>query len=249
MSKLATPALMMGSVTPLRQDKARKDAPGYRMVNKGADRGEIYLYGIIGISKDNFFGIDGISAKDFADDLKALGAVKTIDLFVNSDGGIVDDARAIYNQLVRHGATIATHIDGIAASAASFVAMAGKTIDIAEGGFIMIHNARGGVYGEADDLRAMADVFDSYNTAIRNTYSARTKIDDKTLKAWMDEETWFTAEEAKKNGFVDSIVENVRAVACRQSRLSASYKRLPAALRPNRAAALAALDKMKAPLR
>lgn len=235
----------MSNVVRIRE---RRDAPGYRMENRGNDRGEIYLYGIIGVSKDNFFGIDGISAKDFADDLKKLGAVKSIDLRINSDGGIVDDARAIYNLLVSHGATVNTHIDGIAASAASFVAMAGRTIDIAEGGFVMIHNARGGVFGTADDLRNMAKVFDDYNQSIRNTYQHRTGIADKQLKAWMDDETWFTAEDAKKNGFVDSIIENVRAVAC-ASRLSLNYRNLPAALRPNRAAALAALESMKAPLR
>src|SRR4051812_48224201 len=125
---ICSPAVM-SNVTPMRAPRARKDAPGYRMVNKGNSAGEIYLYGIIGVSKDNFFGIDGISAKDFADDLKSLGDVKTIDLRINSDGGVVDDARAIYNLLVSHSATINVHIDGIAASAASFVAMTGKTID------------------------------------------------------------------------------------------------------------------------
>lgn len=235
----------MSNVVPLRE---RKDAPGYRMENRGNDRGEIYLYGIIGVSKDNFMGIDGISAKDFADDLKKLGAVKSIDLRINSDGGIVDDARAIYNLLASHGAAINVHIDGIAASAASFVAMVGRSISIAEGGFVMIHNARGGVFGTADELEGKAKVFRSYNESILNTYASRTGIDRAQLKAWMDDETWFAAEDAKKHGFVDTIVQNVRAVAC-ASRLSLIYNNVPAALRPNRAAAEAALAKMKAPLR
>lgn len=234
---------VMSTVVPMSTKATRRDAPNYKMVNRGNDHGEIYLYGIIGISKDNFFGIDGISAKDFAADLKKLGAVKTITLRINSDGGVVDDARAIYNLLVTHGATINVVVDGIAASAASFVMMVGKTIDIAEGAWIMIHNARGGVYGTADDLRKAAEVFDGYNSSIRNTYQARTKIDDKQLKAWMDDETWFTAEEAKKYGFVDTITENVKAVAC-ASRMAASYRNLPAPLRQNRARASIALAAM-----
>lgn len=235
--------MMSGSVTRL----PAKMPGSYRMVNRSNDAGEIWLYGIIGLAKDNWFGVDGVTAKQFADDLRKLGAVKTINLRVNSDGGVVDDARAMYNLLVEHPATITTHVDGIAASAASFVMMAGKTIKIAEGGFVMIHNARGGAYGTADDLERMVPVFRSYDEQIRKTYAARTGQKDAQLQAWMKEETWFTSDEAKKYGFADEIVENMRVAAClhRPER----FTNLPAALRPNRAAAIAALDKMKAPLR
>jgi ATP-dependent Clp protease protease subunit len=238
------------SVTPLRpkqakQPPARKDAPGYRMAKSGGDRGEIFLYGLIGISSDNFFGIDGITAKDFAEDLRALGQVKSIDLRINSDGGVIDDARAIYNLLVSHPATIATHIDGIAASAASFVAMAGRTVEMAEGGFLMIHNARGGMYGTADDFAKAVDVFRSYDEQIRKTYAARTGRSDAELKGWMDEETWFTAEEAKANGFVDTIVENMKAAAVAPSRLAATYRHRPNELLPRRAAAVAKIAALR----
>src|SRR5262245_65110073 len=99
--------------------------------------------------------------------MKQWWPVKTLDLHINSDGCVIDDARAIYNLLVAHPATVITHIDGIAASAASFVAMAGKTIHMAEGGFFMIHNARGGVTGTADDLRTMAQVFEEDRKSTR----------------------------------------------------------------------------------
>ncbi len=236
--------IVMSNVQPIR---APKGAPEYRMTAKG-NRGTIYLYGLIGVSSDNFFGIEGITAKQFATDLKNLGAVTNIDLRINSDGGIVDDARAIYNLLIQHPATVATRIDSIAASAASLVAMAGRTIEIAQGGHIMIHNVRGGAYGTADEVRARADVMDGYNQAAINTYAARTKNKPEQIAAWMDDETWFNSEDAMKFQFVDSVSKDMEmpiAAIHRPDR----FKNMPTVLRPNRAAAMAALDKMKAPLR
>lgn len=231
---------VMNNVTPLRpKPKAQGQ---YRMLNKGSDRGEIWLYGIIGM---DWFG-DGVTAKQFADDLKKLGNVATIDLRINSDGGVVTDARAMYNLLVEHKAKVVTHIDGIAASAASFVAMAGEEILIAEGGFVMIHEARGITIGSAEDHRRMAGVLDNMNQTIVDTYVARTKQDEKKIKKWMADETWFNGREAMENGFADRIVENMKVAAYSPSRLSAAYRHMPAALRTNRAAGLAALDKMRA---
>lgn len=231
---------VMSNVTPL---KPKAGAGQYRMINRSKDRGEIWLYGIIGLAKDNWFGIDGVTAKQFADDLRKLGAVTSIDLRVNSDGGVVDDARAMYNLLVDHPASITTHIDGIAASAASFVAMAGTKIRIAEGGFVMIHNARGRVYGTADDVERMVPVFRSYDEQIRKTYAARTRQSDAQLQEWMRDERWFDSAEAVKFGFADEIVENMRVAACITD--PTRFAHLPAALRPNRAAAAAAIAAMR----
>jgi ATP-dependent Clp protease protease subunit len=219
-----------------------KGAPEYRMVAKGG-RGEIYLYGIIGVSSDSFFGVDGVTAKQFADDLKKLGNVTTIDLRINSDGGVVDDARAMYNLLTQHPAEVRTHIDSLAASAASFVAMAGKSIEIAEGGFVMIHNARGGAWGTADELRSRASVMDGYNDAIINTYAARTGNSAAQLKKWMDAETWFTAEEAVQFKFADSVSQNMRAVAAISD--ARRFQNLPTALLPKRAAAVARIAALR----
>jgi len=226
---------IVNSVHQFRPERPAKAASGYRMRAKNKNEGEIYLYGLIG---RDFWG-DGISAKQFADDLKALGNVSRIDLRINSDGGFVDDARAMYNLLRDHKATIAVHIDGIAASAASFIAMAGNTIEIAEGGFVMIHNARMGVVGEARDLRQAADILDMVNGTIRDTYVARTRQSAEQVTAWMDAETWFTGTEAVKHGFADKIVENLAAAAAISD--PSRFKNLPTALRPNRAKAAGAL--------
>lgn len=231
--------IVMNNVTPIKP----KASGQYRMVNKANDRGEIWLYGIIG---SDFFG-DGVTAKQFATDLKKLGAVSTIDLRINSDGGVVTDARAMYNLLVEHKAKVITHIDGIAASAASFVAMAGAEIEIAEGGFVMIHNARGVTIGEAEDHERMATVLRQVNQTIVDTYVARTKQDDKKIKKWMADETWFDGKEAVANGFADRIVENMKVAASISH--ADMFKNIPSVLRPNRAAAVAAINQMKAPLR
>ena len=212
---------------------------GYRMVARGNDRAEIYLYGIIGA---DWFG-EGVTAKQFAADLKALGTVKTIDLRINSEGGSVFDGKAIYSLLVEHQAKIITHIDGLAASAASFVAMAGNEIEIAEGGFIMIHNAWMFAIGDAKEMRRTADLLDTVNGTIVDVYASRTNTARDTIAKMMDDETWMTAADAVKQGFADRMVENLKVAASVTH--PDRFKRLPASLLPKRAAAAARLRALR----
>jgi len=214
--------------------QAGKLPSGYRM-KKAGTRGEIYLYGVIGV---DWFG-DGISAKQFADDLKALGQVETIDLRINSEGGDVFAGKAMYTLLVDHRAKVVTHIDGLAASAASYVAMAGDEILISEAAYLMIHNAWTVAVGGAEDMRRTADLLDSVNGTVRDVYAARTKNSADKLKKWMDEETWFTGKEAVDNGFADKLVENLKVAA--SVRDPKRFKNMPNALLPNRARVAAAL--------
>lgn len=183
---------------------------GYRVVGR-ADRkeAEIYIYEDVG---ESFFG--GVSAVQFRDDLKALGDVSRIALRLNSPGGDVFEGLAIYRMLAEHRATITAHIDGIAASIASIIAMSAKEIVIAEAGFLMIHNASGGVHGGAEDMRSMADTLDAITGSLVGIYKARTKAGDDQLKTWMDGETWFTGAEAVEHGFADKIAPNVSVSAC-----------------------------------
>jgi ATP-dependent Clp protease protease subunit len=139
---------------------------------------------------------------------------------------------------------VTVHIDGLAASAASFVAMAGNEILIAEGAFLMIHNAWGISVGNKDDMRRYADLLETVDGTIADVYVSRTKNGADKVKKWMDDETWFTAKEAVSSGFADKMVENLKVAA--QIKLSDPnrYKHLPAALRPNTARANAALAAM-----
>ena len=215
---------------------------GYRVVNKGK-RGEIYIYGPIG---ESFWG-GGVSAKMFADDLKKLANVETIDLRLNSEGGDVFDAKAMYSLLAAHKATVHVHIDGLAASAASFLAMAGNTIEIAEGGFVMIHNAWGGCIGGADEMRQYANLLEQVNETICDVYAARTKTKREDCKALMQAETWMTGKEALDRGFADKLVPNL-AVAASVSDPT-RFKNCPRSLRPKRTRAAAALAGINSAMR
>ena len=211
---------------------------GYRMAASGG-RGEIYLYGVIG---EDFWG-EGVTAKQFADDLKGLGPVTAIDLRINSEGGGVFDARTMYTLLREHKAPVTTHVDGLAASSASFIAMAGDEILISEGGFMMVHNAWTVAAGDANDLRRSADLLETVSETIRNTYAGRTGRDVDEIADLMDAETWLDSAAAVELGFADRMVEDLKIAAAVKD--ASRYRNAPAALRPNRAKARAAVAAMR----
>jgi ATP-dependent Clp protease protease subunit len=184
--------------------------PGFRVQLKGSTAAEIYIYSDIG---ESWWG-DGVTAKKIADELKALGGdVTEITVHINSYGGDVFDGLAIYRQLVDHKAKVTTHVDGIAASAASVVAMAGDTIHVANGGQIMIHDAWTIGMGNAEELRATADRVDMTSQELAKLYAARTKRTETEVRDWMRAETWMTAQEAVDRGFADKVVDFQRAAA------------------------------------
>lgn len=219
-------------------------APGYSMKAKGKSEAEIILYGDVG---DSWFG--GVTAKQFADDLKALGKVDTINLRINSAGGDVFDGLTIYRRLVDHPAKIISHIDGVAASIASVIAMAGNEIRISESGFLMIHDAWGIAIGSSADMRTMADLLETTTGSIRDVYVARTGNDDDKVKNWMSEETWFTAAEAVEFGFAETIADNLR-IAARIDPEKHKFRKAPSALSatPNLAAVRERVARMKSQL-
>lgn len=152
-----------------------------------------------------------INAKNFADQLKAL-EVDTIHLRINSPGGSVIDGTAIFNALQRHSATVITHIDGLAASMASVIAMAGDEVRMADNALLMIHNPWTMSIGDADELRKDADLLDKMRDIILSSY-ARSQYEPDELKDLMDAETWFTAKEALDAGFIDAIETGLKAAA------------------------------------
>lgn len=213
---------------------------GYSIKAKGKEA-EIMLYGDVG---DSWFG--GVTAKQFADDLKAAGSVDTIRLRINSPGGDVFDGLTIYRLLVDHKAKVIVHIDGLAASIASVIAMAGEEIHISESGFLMIHNAWGFAMGDSEDMRTMAGLLDRTTSSIRDVYKARTGKTESEIKNWMDVETWFTAQEAVDSGFATDISDNMR-LAARFDPAKHRFNKAPAALAgtPNMDAARSRLAQMK----
>lgn len=181
----------------------------YRIEAKG-QTGEILIYDAIGI--DPWTG-EGVGAKQFVQDMRALDKTDEINVRINSPGGSVFDGAAIQTALVQAKQTVNVFIDGIAASAASFIAMAGDTITIPENALMMIHNASGLTWGDyrahEETIRALKVVGD----AMRNTYHKRTGIDNDTLQQMLDDTTWMDGREAVRLGFADNLTEPVRMAA------------------------------------
>lgn len=184
---------------------------------------EIFIFDQIGKS---WFSNDGVSAKEF---VTALAEYQNRDLTVriNSPGGNVFDGLAIYNALKMHKGHVETRIEGLAASIAGVVALAGKQITMAESAMAMIHNPSMLAEGDADELRDKADMLDKIGNQLAGIYSARSgKTQDEALGA-MNKTTWFTAQEAKDWGLVDEITAPLKAAAA--FNLSA-FKNVPVAL-------------------
>lgn len=158
-------------------------------------------------------GAYGVSAKGFLAELGALPDGVPVDLRLNSPGGSVFDAVAIYNALQRHDGTITVWIDGVAASAASYVAMAGDEIVMPENAFLMIHDPSGLVMGTATDMREMADTMDKIAGGMVRGYAARSGRTEEEIAALMAAETWFDAEAALEAGLATRMIEPVRIAA------------------------------------
>lgn len=146
----------------------------------------------------------GVDSKEFNTQLNAIEA-DNINVRINSYGGEVFTAQAIYSGLRRHSANITVYIDGIAASAASLIAMAGDTVIMPANAMLMIHNPLTGRYGNANDFREMADVLDKIRDALVTAYQAKSGLDSEGIIELLDAETWLTAQEAIDYGFADQL--------------------------------------------
>lgn len=158
-------------------------------------------------------GAYGVTAKGFLAEFGALPADAAIDLRLNSPGGSVFDAVAIYNALKRHAGEITVWIDGIAASAASYIAMAGDRVVMPENAFLMIHDPSGLVMGTAEDMRATADALDKVKGSLIQGYAAKSGATDEEIAALMAAETWLDAKDALDLGLIDRLVEPVKLAA------------------------------------
>lgn len=184
-------------------------AKWYEIKNK-ADKAEVWIYEEIG---EDFWTGDGITAKKFQKELAEIKASQ-IDLHINSPGGLVFDGITIYNLLKQHPANVTTYIDGLAASIASVIALAGDKVIMAENALFMIHKASGMVVGTSDDMRDFAEKLDKVNGSIATTYMGKTKKEEAEINDLMAAETWMTATEALDFGFVDEIAGEADMAAC-----------------------------------
>jgi ATP-dependent protease ClpP protease subunit len=155
-----------------------------------------------------------VSAKQFATDLSKLpSSVKRLDIHINSPGGSVFEAQAIYSRLADHRTEKVVYVDGLAASAASIVAMVGHKIYIRANANMMIHLPSGIVMGNADDMRQMVTALDSITESMINVYAKRTGLERDEIQDLLSAETWFSPQQAVEKGFADEVRGVVKAAA------------------------------------
>jgi len=192
-----------------------------RLAKSGANAAELILYGVI----DRWGDID---PKAVRDELKSLGKVDVLNVHINSEGGSIFAGLALYNTLRAHDATTIVHVDGIALSMASVIAMAGDEIVMAEGAMMMIHNPLWVAAGEAEELRQAADIMGKLKDQLVAIYARRTGKPAEEISGWMDAETWFTAEEAIAAGFANRTEARMAIAAALDP---AKFQNLPEHLR------------------
>lgn len=183
-------------------------------VNKKADEktAEIFIYDQIGV---DFWTGEGVTPKSFISELRDIEKThKSLDLRINSPGGFVHDGFTIYNALKQSPLEINVYIDGLAASAAAFIAMAGNKIYMPKSAELMIHNAWGMVVGNAADMKKEAAHLESLNTMIGDIFAERTRKNKAEISSMMSSETWMNGEEAVRLGFADELLEESTIAAC-----------------------------------
>lgn len=193
----------MGQSIPNHQTMNQGNKTIWNLVKNDDKSAELMLYGDIA---ESFWG-DTISAKEVTEYLADLD-VENIDVYINSNGGVVDTAIAINNALRRHKAKVTVNIDGIAASAATLITCAGDIVRMPKNALFMIHNPSTIAMGDSEEMRKQADVLEKYKNSITETYLQKVNIDKEKLSELMDNESWLSAEEALEYGFIDEIIEN-----------------------------------------
>lgn len=178
-----------------REFKAQKSVKG---------ENEILLYDVIVSTKDEAEWWGGVDPETFRDALNGFNG-EDVNLRINSPGGSVFGGRAMQAAISEYPGTVNAYIDGIAASAASFVPMGAKNIYMAEGAMMMIHKGWTFAVGNADDLREQAGVLDKIDNSLVKTYAKHNRIGlaENKIMDYLKAETWFDESEAVENGFAD----------------------------------------------
>ncbi|WP_080473428.1 ClpP-like prohead protease/major capsid protein fusion protein [Serratia marcescens] len=172
-------------------------------------------------------GFWGITARQFAEDLAALGPVSHINLHIHSPGGDVFDGIAIYNLLKNHSASKTVYIDGLAASMASVIAMVGNPIIMPENAMMMVHRPWGIAGGDADDMRNYAELLEKMETVLIPAYAEKTGKSPEEITALLADETWMSGSECVAQGFADKVLSPVKAMAQIQSKRIEEFEHMP----------------------
>jgi ATP-dependent Clp protease protease subunit len=196
--------------------------------NKTDNEADLYLY--IEIASWGG-GYAAHSAQSFKGELDALGDIKVLNVYINSPGGDVFEGNAIYNMLSRKAKNcqVNVYVDGLAASIASVIAMAGTKVIMPSNTMMMVHNAWMFAMGNAEDLRDAANTLEKVNFTIRQTYmkKAGDKLDEETITDLMDKETWLTAQDCLDYGLCDEIIDEKQIAAKFDASVMKNYRNVP----------------------
>jgi len=181
-------------------DRWGQDAAGVRAVTQGDN--VITMFDVIG---EDFWTGGGITAKRVASQLRAIGD-RPVEVQINSPGGDMFEGIAIYNVLREHPQDITVKVMGMAASAASIIAMAGDTVEIGAASFLMIHNCWVLAMGNRHDMRETAEFLEPFDAAMVDVYAARSGESAEDIAKWMDAETFMSGSQAIERGFADALL-------------------------------------------
>lgn len=207
MTKRDLPTVNLGARTGVRSDVSQSALarwePGLRAAVADEQAATISIMDVIG---QDFWG-EGVTAKRIAGALRGIGD-KPVTVTINSPGGDVFEGLAIYNLLREHPGEVTVKIVGLAASAASFIAMAGDRVEIGKAAFLMIHNSWVVAMGDRQALREVADWLEPFDEAMVSIYNAKTGMDEADISAMMDAETWINGSKSVDLGFADDFLPN-----------------------------------------
>ena len=166
---------------------------------------ELYIYDIIGYGDATPLAVrNAMSQSD---------ASKPLNVRINSEGGSAFDGFAIFNALKTHAAGVNVFVDGLAASAASVIAMAGSKIIMGPMSYLMIHEAWGGFIGNKRDFRKQAELLENIDNTSIEQYARRTKNEPEQVREWLEAETWWNAQQAVDMGMADEMAGEQQAIA------------------------------------
>jgi ATP-dependent Clp protease protease subunit len=188
----------------------------YKFKNATKDEASLFIYGYVVSEKCTE---TDVTADNFRQELDKVKNVKTLNIFINSGGGDVFQGVAIYNMLKRHKAYKKVYIDGLAASIASVIAMAGDKVFIPKNAMMMIHNPAALTVGNSDDFRKAAEDLDKItNSSIIPAYQEKSGMKTEKIKGLMNAESWINADDALGYGLIDEIEETKQIAASLQGK-------------------------------
>lgn len=185
------------------------------------------------ISIHDEIGAWGIMARDFIADFNKIPTSAPIDLSVHSVGGSCYEALAIYHVLARSKERIVARVEGVALSAASMIVMAAGKVEMPANAYMMIHNPLMATIGDHREMQSVADLLGKLKSSFAAIYCAKTGKSEADVIAMMDAETWMTGEEAVAEGFADTVIDAVEAVASLSESTQARFVKVPQALAPS----------------